>query len=64
MRIRPVAPHGMPRVVPEGGITLDGYFLPEGVSKYDFMLSMQIINSAITTTTIRLLFSHHSMHYT
>ncbi|KAI8057083.1 cytochrome P450, partial [Syncephalis plumigaleata] len=32
MRIRPVAPHGMPRVVPEGGITLDGYFLPEGTT--------------------------------
>ncbi|KAI9599258.1 cytochrome P450 [Syncephalis fuscata] len=32
MRIRPIAPHGMPRIVPEGGTTLDGYFVPGGTT--------------------------------
>ncbi|KAI9596188.1 cytochrome P450 [Syncephalis fuscata] len=34
MRIRPIAPHGMPRVVPEGGITMGGYFLPAGTTVF------------------------------
>ncbi|KXN74684.1 cytochrome P450 [Conidiobolus coronatus NRRL 28638] len=29
MRLYPVAPGGLPRVVPEGGVTIAGYYLPE-----------------------------------
>lgn len=32
MRIYPPLPFGIPRVVPEGGDTVDGHFLPAGVS--------------------------------
>ncbi len=32
LRIYPPAPFGPPRVVPEGGDTVDGHFLPQGVS--------------------------------
>ncbi|KAI9591921.1 cytochrome P450 [Syncephalis fuscata] len=34
MRIRPIAPHGMPRVVPEGGIMLGDYYLPAGTTVF------------------------------
>ena len=33
MRIYPPLPFALPRVVPAGGDTVDGHFLPEGVSK-------------------------------
>lgn len=32
MLIFPPLPLGLPRVVPKGGATMDGYFVPEGVS--------------------------------
>ncbi|KAI8050504.1 cytochrome P450 [Syncephalis plumigaleata] len=32
MRIRPIAPHGMPRIIAEGGTMLDGYFVPGGTT--------------------------------
>lgn len=32
MRIYPPLPFALPRVVPAGGDTVDGHFLPEGVS--------------------------------
>lgn len=32
MRIYPPLPFSLPRVVPEGGDTVDGHFLPAGVS--------------------------------
>ncbi len=32
MRIYPPLPLGLPRVVPAGGDTVDGHFLPAGVS--------------------------------
>jgi cytochrome P450 len=32
MRIRPIAAHGMTRLIPEGGTTIDGHYLPAGVS--------------------------------
>jgi cytochrome P450 len=31
MRVYPPLPFALPRVVPKGGSTVDGYFLPEGV---------------------------------
>jgi cytochrome P450 len=34
MRLYPVAPGGLPRVVPEGGVTIAGYYLPEKVIRY------------------------------
>lgn len=34
MRIYPPLPFALPRVVPAGGDTVDGHFLPEGVSGY------------------------------
>lgn len=34
MRIYPPLPLGLPRVVPEDGDTVDGYFIPAGVSGY------------------------------
>jgi cytochrome P450 len=37
MRLRPIAPHGMPRIIAEGGTTLDGYFVPGGVSTYIYI---------------------------
>ena len=33
MRIYPPLPFALPRVVPAGGDTVDGHFLPEGVSQ-------------------------------
>jgi len=35
MRIYPPLPLGLPRVVPAGGDTVDGYFLPGGVGISD-----------------------------
>lgn len=32
LRVFPPLPLGLPRVVPEGGDTVDGYFIPGGVS--------------------------------
>jgi cytochrome P450 len=32
MRMYPVAPGGLPRVVPEGGVTIDGHYLPANVN--------------------------------
>ncbi|KAI8057112.1 cytochrome P450 [Syncephalis plumigaleata] len=32
MRVHPVAPFGMPRIVPKGGTTLDGHYVPEGTT--------------------------------
>lgn len=34
MRIYPPLPLGLPRIVPTGGDTVDGYFIPEGVSVF------------------------------
>jgi cytochrome P450 len=34
MRMYPPVPFGMPRVVPRGGETVDGLFIPEGVSLF------------------------------
>lgn len=34
MRLYPVASGGMPRIVPEGGITVSGYYLPEKVTNF------------------------------
>ena len=31
LRIYPPLPFALPRVVPEGGATVNGHFLPEGV---------------------------------
>lgn len=31
MRIYPPLPFALPRTVPNGGATIDGYFVPEGV---------------------------------
>ena len=36
MRIYPPLPFALPRVVPAGGDTVDGHFLPEGVSQIYF----------------------------
>ena len=36
MRIFPPLPFALPRVVPAGGDTVDGHFLPEGVSQICF----------------------------
>lgn len=36
MRIYPPLPFALPRVVPEGGDTVDGHFLPAGVSILSF----------------------------
>lgn len=33
MRMYPPLPFALPRVVPEGGDTVDGHFLPAGVSR-------------------------------
>ncbi|RKP25656.1 cytochrome P450, partial [Syncephalis pseudoplumigaleata] len=32
MRVRAIVPYGMSRVIPEGGITLGGYYLPAGTT--------------------------------
>ncbi|KAI9599533.1 cytochrome P450 [Syncephalis fuscata] len=32
MRIQPIAPHGFPRIIPDRGATLDGYFVPGGTT--------------------------------
>ena len=32
MRLRPIEPQGLSRIVPKEGLTLGGYFLPAGVS--------------------------------
>jgi cytochrome P450 len=32
MRIYPVAPGGLPRVVPKGGVTIAGHYLPANVN--------------------------------
>jgi cytochrome P450 len=37
MRLYPVAPGGLPRVVPEGGVTIAGHFLPEKVIYYIYL---------------------------
>lgn len=36
MRLHPVVGMPLPRVVPDGGVELEGHFLPEGVSSYLF----------------------------
>lgn len=43
MRIYPPLPFALPRVVPAGGDTVDGHFLPEGVSR---LLPLYIIPSS------------------
>ncbi|KAI8318085.1 cytochrome P450 [Martensiomyces pterosporus] len=40
MRIRPVSPH-LPRIVPPGGVTLQGHFIPEG---YTFLVAIPAAN--------------------
>lgn len=42
MRIYPPLPFALPRVVPEGGDTVDGHFIPAGVSKI-FSLHSKIV---------------------
>lgn len=46
MRIYPPVPLGLPRLVPSGGDTVDGHFIPEGttVSTNAFAASMSIEN--------------------
>ncbi|KAI9591726.1 hypothetical protein BDF19DRAFT_454018, partial [Syncephalis fuscata] len=33
LRLRPVVAHGLPRVIPEGGVMMNNYFVPGGVSQ-------------------------------
>ncbi|KAL9615682.1 MAG: hypothetical protein Q9160_009340, partial [Pyrenula sp. 1 TL-2023] len=49
MRIYPPIPLGPPRVVPEGGDTVDGYFVPEGttVSTNPFAASLSPLNFSL-----------------
>jgi cytochrome P450 len=39
MRVFPPVPAGLLRTVPRGGDTIDGYFIPEGVSRLVFVLN-------------------------
>lgn len=40
MRLRPIVPQGLSRIVPKEGMTLGGYFLPAGVSQVKRLVVM------------------------
>ncbi|KAI8056259.1 cytochrome P450 [Syncephalis plumigaleata] len=42
MRLRPILPHGLPRVVPEEGVTLGGHYLPGGTSIFSSFQTMHM----------------------
>jgi cytochrome P450 len=48
LRIYPPSPGGLGRISPPGGSTVDGYWMPEGVSK-EFRLSFILMTDAIQT---------------
>ena len=58
MRIYPPLPFALPRVVPAGGDTVDGHFLPEGVSYRLFLLYL------LPTPFFLLPFAFHQVAWT
>ncbi|RKP28056.1 cytochrome P450 [Syncephalis pseudoplumigaleata] len=42
MRLRPIVPQGLSRVVPEEGLTLGGYYLPAGTLVYSSIQTMHL----------------------
>ncbi|KAI8056658.1 cytochrome P450 [Syncephalis plumigaleata] len=52
MRLRPIAAHGMTRLVPEGGIVIDGHYIPAGTNVITSVVSLHHTESVFPNPTV------------